>query len=237
MPEKDFTKTSAPFLNWLADWQAGLETVALESLIAGEPDRVALLCVDLIVGFCYEGPLSSPRVAKVVAPIVALFEAAHRAGVRHFVLPQDSHSPDAEEFGAYAPHCVAGTPEAETVPELLALPFADQFAVMPKNSINSAIGTDLGAWLEARPAVDTFIVVGDCTDLCVYQLAMHLRLRANALGLEQRVVVPANCVQTYDLPPETAKELGALPHDGDLLHAVFLYSMALNGIEVVAGVE
>jgi len=25
-----------------------------------------------------------------------------------------------------------------------------------------------------------------------------------------------------------------MPHDGDLLHRIFLYSMALNGIEVVA---
>ena len=36
------------------------------------------------------------------------------------------------------------------------------------------------------------------------------------------------------MPVETALQLGALPHDGDLLHRIFLYSMALNGIEVVA---
>jgi len=28
--------------------------------------------------------------------------------------------------------------------------------------------------------------------------------------------------------------LGAMPHDGDLLHGVFLYHMAPNGVEVVA---
>lgn len=237
MSEKDFTQTSTSFLGWLAGWEASLKPVDLEELIAGEPERVAVMCVDLSAGFCYEGPLSSPRVAGLVPPIVALFEAAHRAGVRHFVLPQDSHAPDAVEFGAYPPHCVAGTSEAETVPELQALPFADAFVVMPKNSIDSAFRTDLPAWLEAHPGVNTFVVVGDCTDLCVYQLAMHLRLRANVLGLTQRVIVPANCVQTYDLPPEMAQSLGALPHDGDLLHAVFLYHMALNGIEVVARVE
>ena len=122
------------------------------------------------------------------------------------------------------------------MPELLALPFADEFTVLPKNSINSAIGTGLETWLEAHPEVNTFVVTGDCTDLCTYQLAMYLRLRANALGLCQRVVLPADCVDTYDMPLDTAKELGILPHDGDLLHAVFLYSMALNGIEVVVRV-
>jgi hypothetical protein len=63
---------------------------------------------------------------------------------------------------------------------------------------------------------------------------MHLRLRANVMELrEARVIVPADCVQTYDMPVETANQLGILPHDGNLLHTVFLYHMALNGIEVV----
>jgi nicotinamidase-related amidase len=76
------------------------------------------------------------------------------------------------------------------------------------------------------------IVVGDCTDLCVYQAAMHLRLRANAAGDRGfEVVVPEDCVQTYDLPVETAQRLGALPHDGDLLHGLFLYHLALNGVQ------
>jgi hypothetical protein len=45
--------------------------------------------------------------------------------------------------------------------------------------------------------------------------------------------VPENCVDTYDLPVEAARELGVAPHDGDLLHKVFLYHMALNAVEVV----
>jgi len=237
MSIKNLAQTSAPFLNWLAEWEASLPPVRLNDLIAGQPTHVAVMCVDLLVGFCYEGPLSSPRVADIVPPIVALFDKAHAAGVRRFVLIQDSHPSDAVEFGAYAPHCVTGTREAETVPELLALPFASEFTVLPKNSISSAIGTGLEAWLEAQPEVNTFIVVGDCTDLCTYQLAMHLRLRANASGLQQRIILPADCVDTYHLSLETAEALGILPHDGDLLHAVFLYSMALNGVEVVARVE
>ena len=233
---QDSARTSASFLTWLAGWQADLKPIQLGDLVAGEPAHVAVMCVDLVLGFCYEGPLASSRVARIVPPIVALFQKAQAAGVQHFVLPQDSHPPDAIEFNAYVPHCMTGTREAETVPELVALPFAEQFTLIPKNSINSAIGTGLDAWLEAHPEVHTFIVVGDCTDLCAYQLAMHLRLRANALGLQQRVLLPANCVETYDLPVETAEELGVLPHGGNLLHAVFLYSMALNGVEVVAEV-
>ena len=127
-----------------------------------------------------------------------------------------------------------GTWEAETVEAFKKLPFFEQMTVIGKNSINPGLNTGLPGWLEAHPEVDTFIVVGDCTDLCTYQLAMFLRLDANARQVSRRVIVPANCVQTYDLPVEVASGLGALPHPGDLLHAIFLYHMQLNGVEVVA---
>jgi hypothetical protein len=76
-------------------------------------------------------------------------------------------------------------------------------------------------------------VVGNCTDLCVYLLALELKLYANAHNWKMRVIVPENAVQTYDIPIETAKSIGALPHDGDFKHLVFLYHMRLNGVEVV----
>jgi len=36
---------------------------------------------------------------------------------------------------------------------------------------------------------------------------------------------------------DVAEQIGAIPHDGNLLHLIFLYSMMLNGVEVVAGVK
>ncbi len=225
---------TAAFLEWLTRWEAELPSVPLESVVQ-EPARTAILSVDLIKGFCTIGPLASPRVAGIVPTVVRLFQRAYDLGVRHFILTQDAHDPDSVEFGAFPAHCVAGTPESETIDELRALPFSDLFVIIPKKSISSSIGTDLIPWLDSHPAVNTFIVVGDCTDLCIYQAAMFLRLRANVRGLKDfRVVVPADGVQTYDMPVETALALGAMPHDGDLLHRIFLYSMALNGIEVVA---
>ena len=222
------------FLNWLAEWVANLPDLALGDLIS-DPRHVAILSVDLVNGFCCEGPLASPRVAGIIPAVVSLFERARTLGVRNFLLSQDTHDPDALEFSAYAPHAVAGSSESETVEELKALSFADEFVILEKNSISTSIGTDLLPWIEAHPEVRTFIIVGDCTDLCVYQAAMDLRLRANVGGLHDfRVIVPEDCVQTYDLPVEVASSIGVLPHDGDLLHQVFLYNMALNGVEVVA---
>jgi len=233
MDAKTFIDQSIPFLNWLWDWQGQLPSISFAKAVPN-PERTAVLSVDLIVGFAYEGILSSPRVAGIVHAAAQLFERAKAAGVTQFVLPQDCHSEDAPEFSSFGPHCACGSKEAEMVPELASLPFSDCFTVIHKNSISSSINTTLDAWLNAQQQkIDTFVVVGDCTDLCTYQLAMHLRLRANAHGYAQRVIVPADCVQTYDMPVDTATELGIMPHDGDLMHALFLYQMALNGIEVV----
>jgi nicotinamidase-related amidase len=132
---------------------------------------------------------------------------------------------------------VRGTGESLTVPELRNLPFSDLFLTIEKDSISSSIDTELDEWLEGHPQVTTFLVVGDCTDFCVYQLAMHLRLRANALNLpDVRVIVPVDGVDTFQIPVDVAEEIGAMPHHGDLLHLVFLSSMAQNGVEIVAKV-
>ncbi|HET91372.1 MAG TPA: cysteine hydrolase [Chloroflexi bacterium] len=226
---------SDSFLDWLADWEANLSSLDLATVVV-DPTQTAVLSVDMLVGFCYQGSLASPRAAGIIPDVVHLFQDTHAAGIRHFLLLQDTHEADAVEFSAYPPHSVAGSEESETIEELRQLPFSDLYTVMPKNSVSCDLGTELGSWLEAHPEVNTFIVVGVCTDICVYQLAMYLRLRANVLGQRDvRVIVPANCVQTYDMPVETAEQVGALPHSGDLLHRVFLYHMALNKIEIVAG--
>lgn len=227
---------SRPYLDDLGQWVSNLPVLPIEQAIPN-PARAAIVSVDVINGFCYEGPLSSPRVAGIVEPIVQLFQRAWQHNVRHILLPQDTHEPEAVEFANFPPHCVRGTSESETVQAFKDLPFFDQILVLPKNSISSGLNTGLNAWVEAHPEVDTFIVAGDCTDLCTYQLAMHLRLDANARQLRRRVIVPANCVQTYDISLETARQIGGLPHPGDLMHAIFLQHMVVNGVEVVAAIQ
>lgn len=234
MDVEKLIEQSKPFLSYVADWKNALPTLTIASVVNGTPEKVAIISVDVINGFCYEGPLASPRVANLVEPITRLFKQSYAAGVRNFILTQDAHVSDSVEFESYPPHCIRGTSESETVDTFKELSFWDLFQVMPKQSIHSAIGTDLDDWLTDHSEVDTFIAVGDCTDLCTYQLAMHLKLRAVAANRKVRVVLPVDCVDTYDLPVSVAEEIGAVPHDGDLLHHIFLYSMMLNGIAVVA---
>jgi len=115
----------------------------------------------------------------------------------------------------------------------MSLPFAGKFTLIEKDSLHPSLGTKLDPWLEEHAHLRRAIVVGNCTDLCIYQLAMYLRLRANAFGSSDvDVVVPAACVATYDMPDESAPP-GVLAHEGDFFHAVFLYHLALNGVRVV----
>lgn len=222
-----------PFLTYLDEWHAQLPDLDLVELIGGEPERVAMLSIDVINGFCKTGPLASERIGRIAKPIAELFERAYQHGVRAFALTQDTHDRATPEFQAYPAHCVAGTAESETVDELKALPFFNDVAVFEKNSISSHHSTGLSAWLAERPHLDCFVVVGDCTDLCTYQAAMHLRLEANASNLSRRVVIPADVVETFDTPVAVARQIGIKAHDGDLHHVMFLHHMALNGIEVV----
>ncbi len=224
---------AAPFLDYLDDWYAALPATSLRELLGSTPERVAFLSIDVINGFCKEGPLASDRVGRIAAPIARLFQQAYAAGARQFVLTQDTHDPNTPEFAAYPPHCVRGTAESEAVDELKELPFYDEMTIIEKNSTNSHHGTGLSAWLAERPQIDTFVVVGDCTDLCTYQAAMHLRLEANALNITRRVIVPADVVDTFDTPVSVARDLGIKAHDGELHHVLFLHHMAVNGVEVV----
>ena len=224
------------FLSWLETWFASLAPASLTRDACGDDaSRTAIVVVDLLVGFCSEGALASPRVGAL-GPRVARFLAdAWDAGVRDILLAVDSHPDDSPEFKAFPPHCITGTREADIIPELTSLPFFSKLTTITKGSLNVGLEPALGAWQAARPGVRSVVVVGDCTDFCVYQAAMHLRMQANTQRRELEIWVPADLVDTYDLSVDAAGALGALPHPGHLMHRLFLYHMALNGIRVVRG--
>ena len=228
---------SRPFLTYLDQWHAALPALALTEVIGDRPERIVVMSIDMINGFCCEGPLSGPRVGALMTPVATLMQHAYDAGVRNFVLTQDTHDPNTPEFDSYPPHCLANTSESEAVDSIKALSFYDAMIIIPKNSLSSQIGTTFGTWLAEHPEIDTFIVIGDCTDLCVYSAAMYLRMEANALNLSRRVIVPADTVDTFDTPVSVARELGIKAHDGNLHHVLFLHHMASNGVEVIAGLS
>jgi nicotinamidase-related amidase len=230
----------ATFLEWLDNWYGTLPTVSLAPEViapAGGPQHVVIVVVDLLVGFCREGPLASPRVGALGPKAAEFLKGAYAAGIRNILMASDAHAPDSPEFAAFPPHCVRGTREAETIEELRALPFFSDVVNFPKGSLNVGIEPAFQRWQTEHPEVLSWILIGDCTDLCVYHTAMYLRTEANTRGLQRQIWVPGEQVDTYDLPVDVARGIGAVPHDGDLMHRLFLYHMLLNGISVVRDIQ
>jgi len=219
------------YLDFLDGFYSNLEELSIDNLL-DNPAKVAIISMDVTNAFCRTGNLASERVAAIIDPIVDLFTLAWKKGLKKIVLLHDCHTPNAKEFDAFGEHAVCGTVESETVDEIKSLPFYDEMKIIEKNSINPAQNTEFDRWLEEHPEIVTFIVVGDCTDLCVYQASMHLRTAANARGIERRVIIPEVCVNTYDISVKTSEKSPAKPHPGDLLHKLFLHHMGLNGIEI-----
>jgi nicotinamidase-related amidase len=227
MPDQN---SSTP--QFVTEWLATLEPTSIAELVP-DPERAAFFSADSINGFFHFGPLASPRVKALTQPIVELLVSGWEYGIREFVMLQDTHNPDTPEFRSYPPHAVAGTDESAMIPEIAGLPFAEYFTIIEKNSLHPAIETGFDAWWDEHRDLTRAIVVGDCTDLCVYQLAMYLRMRANALNLmDFEVIVPMNAVDTFDIPVGPGQGVGSA-HPGDFFHNVFLYHMASNGIRVM----
>ncbi len=217
----------------LDQWLGHLRSASLTEVV---PDAAAaaVFAVDMVNGVCRTGQLASARLAALVDPVADLFQRAHDRGVRDFVLLQDRHDVGELEFASYPAHGVHASWETDTVTELTDLPFAQDFTIIPKHSIHPALGTGLSRWLAEHPNLRTAMVVGAGTDLGVYQLAMHLRLRANALNLAGfEVIVPADAVAAHQQSVQGAHHAGALPHPDGFFHGVFLFHLALNGVRVV----
>lgn len=223
---------SEAFLDWLQGWFSQLKVVTFAQ-IEIDPSHTALVSVDMIKGFCSVGSLSSPRVQAIVPAVIDLFYLLKSQRLESFLLLQDAHTNQCTEFEAFPAHCVQGSEEAETIEEIAKLPFFKECSVVTKNSLSPAYLTEFDIILNKKKQIDTFIIVGNCTDLCVYSLAMHLRLSANANNTKRRIIIPENCTATYDLSVQKAKEYHVLPHEADLLHKLFLYHMQLNGVEVL----
>lgn len=148
----------------------------------------AVLVIDMLRGFLEEGyPLYCGETARGIIPHVkALLEREEREGSRAFFVC-DRHNPDDPEFEMFPPHCIAGTPEAEIIPELADVPGE----VIPKNRYSGFFESALEAKLKEL-APDRVVVCGVCTDICVMHTVADARLRGYA------VEVPVDCVASFD---------------------------------------
>ena len=182
---------------------SNLENLKSLSIYNLDLNKTGLFIVDMNNGFAKEGALSSPRVEEIIEPI-ADFGKVISSKINTIVAFTDTHDEDAVEFKSYPAHCLRGDMESEVVKEILAID------------------------IEKYKDLDNFIVVGCCTDICVYQFVLTLKTYFNQNNLDKNIIVPMNLVETYDID---------MVHSGDFLNTIFLNSMMQNGINVVKEIK
>lgn len=194
-----------------------LQALPITSL---KPEETAIIIIDMINGFTTSGALASPRIDALVDPIANLMK--HSGGMKK-VFICDRHPEQATEFESYLPHAIEGTNEALIVEALYKLQ-DEQTSVIFKNSTNGMMTREMQAYLEANPDIQNFILVGDCTDICVLQFGLSLKAYFNEMNVNKQIIVPMNLVDTFDL------EITA--HHGDLMNLFAFYNMKMNGIQL-----
>lgn len=184
-------------------------------------DRTALVVVDVINGFAKEGALASSRVAEIVPHVRELMKKSSAQGIVTVAFA-DCHTSNATEFESFPPHCLENSPESQLVDELQNL----EYILIEKNSTNGFHVPKFKSFLEGNPQLDTFIVCGDCTDICVLNFCLTLKTYYHQLNKPCKVFVPTDCVETYDAPS----------HSADLMNLVSLKLMENAGIKVISTV-
>ncbi|HHV29453.1 cysteine hydrolase family protein [Acetivibrio mesophilus] len=184
-----------------------------------EADKAALIIIDMTNGFAKEGALKSDAVEELIPKVCELSAICDKLKIRKIAFA-DCHTDESPEFDAYPKHCLKGTAESEIVDEIKNI---GGYTLIEKNSTNGFLEEAFRNWLSENPDINTFILTGDCTDICVQQFATTLRAYYNKNNKRARVIVPLNAVDTYDLGQ----------HDRNLMNVMAAYNMIINGVEVV----
>lgn len=207
--------------------------------------RAGLVIVDEVNGFATPGagPLApSATDAMIERMILETDRLSHRflEQKRPILAFLDSHVPGRPE-PPYPPHCEMGTGQENFVPALAWLDDTAGVTLFRKDCINGYIGAidrqnghnAVAEWIVTHQ-LDTLVIVGICTDICVMDFVLTvLSARNHQLlpGLHDVVVHVMGCA-TYDLPRSIVESL-RLPetviHPQALTHHVGLYLMASRG--------
>lgn len=207
------------------------EILAMKEFYIGEKlkgedlnkEKTAIIVVDMIEGFVNIGNFASPRVKSMAPKIEVLFE---KFKTSRRVFFRDIHSKDSREFNAYIEHCV-DEKETEIIEGLRKYAYGEEVKelseIVAKNSTNGFLAEGFTAWMKENSDIENYIVVGCVTDICVSDFAKTLQCYIYQNNLDKKVIVPIDCVETYDFAP----------HYGDFMNIFSLYSMKLAGIKIV----
>lgn len=186
-------------------------------------EKTVLVIVDMINGFVRCGALKSERIEDIIQGIVKVQKHFKENGgkIISFI---DSHSENAKEFSSYPPHCIKGSGEDEVLSEIKQV---GGYLEINKNSTNGFVEKEFKHFLDENQNITDFIVVGCCTDICVMQFVTTLKNYFNTENKHVNIIVPINCVETFDLDS----------HSGDMIDLLSLQLMEWAGAKIVSSIK
>ena len=144
-------------------------------------EHTLFIVIDMINGFAKKGNLASDRVKNLIPKISELLSNKNNLN-KIFIC--DAHSEKSIEFQSYPLHALYESEESQVVDELL--PYLDdETIVLHKNSTNAMASKGLKLYLEEHNEIDNFILIGDCTDICILQCALGLKSHFNELNYDK----------------------------------------------------
>ena len=207
-------------LSELESLKSNLDNLPIMNLSDLNLNNTDLFIVDINNGFAKGGALYSPRIENLINPIVNFTKSVSN-DIKSIIAFTDYHTNKSTELLNYPTHCIENTIECEIVDELK---FIENIKIVKKNSTNGFFALDDLSFNNT----DNIIIIGDCTDICIYQLAITLKSYFNQNNINKNIIVPINLVDTYNIDNV---------HPAELLNIVFLNSMIQNGIKVVIEIK
>jgi nicotinamidase-related amidase len=142
----------------------------------------ALIIVDMLNDFV-DGKLANPKAQAIIGPLQRLLAHARDDGWV-VVFSNDAHRPDDPELRVWGEHAMAGTRQAEVIPQLA--PRADEI-VSPKQVYGAFDFTGLDQRLKQRGA-DEVVITGQHTHICVRHSSYGALIRGYGITIPRDAV-------------------------------------------------
>jgi nicotinamidase-related amidase len=142
----------------------------------------ALIIVDMLNDFV-DGKLANPKAQAIIAPLQQLLEQA-RDEDWVVVFSNDAHKPGDPELRVWGEHAMAGTREAEVIPQLAP---REGEIVSPKRVYGAFDFTGLDEQLKGR-GVDEVVITGQHTHICVRHSSYGALIRGYAITIPRDAV-------------------------------------------------
>lgn len=169
-----------------------------------DSDKTAVIVIDMINGFLKHGKLHDSKGMEIVPHVKKLLEYAAEHKLKSVAFA-DCHSRNSVEFELYPKHCVRDTDECEVIDELSA---SGSYRLIHKNSTNGFHAPQFRRFLDMNGQLDSFIVCGVNTDICVMSFCMTLKTYFDSRDRKSRVILPMN--MTYTSSGDSVKNAACL---------------------------